>query len=212
VTADVLVTALRWEHRLSSAGVTARVTLADGRLIDTDQTRGVLNRLVALPDAHLRLAAPRDREYARQEFLALFLSWLQTLPGPVLNRPTPQGLSGPWLHDGEWACLAAKAGLPTGPFLQSSANGEGQPGEKKPQPIKTVFVVGDRVIGRAIPARIQEGSRQLARAAGVALLGISFGESPADPWVFAAASPLPDLRLGGKELLAALITGLGGFN
>lgn len=212
MTADVLVTALRWEHRLSSADVTARVTLADGRVIDTDRTRGVLNRLVALPDTHLRLATPADRDYARQEFLALFLSWLQTLPGPILNRPTPQGLSGPWLHDAEWACLATNAGLPTNPFHQATADGNGGPSELERRPIKTVVVVADKAIGSGAPACILEGSRQLARAVGVALLEISFYETWSSPWTFAAASPLPDMRLGGKELLASLVTALGGSN
>src|SRR5215212_10128202 len=93
ITADALAFALRWEHRLGHGGVDTEVTLADGRTISAAGVGAVLNRLRTLPFAHLRADAG-DRDYAATEMHALFASWLAALPGPVLNRATPAGLSG----------------------------------------------------------------------------------------------------------------------
>ena len=96
VTAEVLAYSLRWEHRLSVRGSSIDITLADGRRINGDGTKGVLNRLQWAPSEHLMAAAPEERQYASQEIYAFLMGWLYSLPQPVLNRPTPQGLSGPY--------------------------------------------------------------------------------------------------------------------
>src|SRR6266436_964065 len=80
---DVLGCALGWEHRLGADGVTIRIQLADGRTIDGAQLRGVLNRVTALPDAVATAASSGDRDYARQELQAFWLSWLAGLPCPI---------------------------------------------------------------------------------------------------------------------------------
>ena len=58
---------------------------------------------------------PADREYVAQEMNAFLLSWLATLPCPVLNRPDPG-------HDGslhwlpvQWVRLATRLGVPVLP-------------------------------------------------------------------------------------------------
>jgi hypothetical protein len=51
---------------------------------------------------------------------------------------------------------------------------------------------------------------RLAALAGEGLLGIELVPSPADPWTFVGATPLPDLRLGGSDLLDALVDALRG--
>ena len=65
---------------------------------------------------------------------------------------------------------------------------------------------GSRVIGPEAPSEILEGCRRLARLSGEGLLGIELSED----FRFAGASPLPDLRLGGKPLLDALVCALRG--
>jgi hypothetical protein len=49
---------------------------------------------------------------------------------------------------------------------------------------------------------------RFAALAGEGLLGIELAPSPADPWTFVGATPFPDLRLGGPDLLDALVDAL----
>jgi hypothetical protein len=208
VTAELLVYSARWEHSVSDAGATVRAVLPDGREICSARVRGTLNRLAYLPTAHLERAAPSERDYAIQEWTAFFLSWLSCLPGPMLNRPTPQGLSGSWRHPSEWAWLAAGAGLPTARYAEGSSHGvrsEEAAFLFVPEgPIRTVFAVGECVVGTEMPKAIKEGCLRLAASAGTRLLGIQFAAGPAGPWTFLSATPTPDLSLGGERLLDCL--------
>ena len=120
VTGADLAAAERWEHRVGRSGVTLDLTLAGGRRLSSAEVKGGLNRLFFLPSAWLQRIGGPDRDYAIQEMHALYLSWLHALPGPLLNRPTPQGLCGNWRHPSAWAALAARAGLPVAPYRQSS--------------------------------------------------------------------------------------------
>jgi hypothetical protein len=213
VTADQLACSLRWEHRLGAGGAEVEVTLADGRTLRHDRIRGALNRLQWIPPGVF--AASPDREYALQEMTAFFLSWLYGLPDPVLNRPTPQGLSGRWRHASEWIWLAAQAGLPVPPYRKRDLDAEGwTPGERPlfPQgtPMQTVLVLDGETAGAAAPAEILGGCRRLARLAGTSLLGIDFAAGPAGAWTFAGANPTPDLRLGGDRFLDQLAATLRG--
>jgi hypothetical protein len=200
VTADALAYALRWEHRVGSSGASVRIELGDGRRIDGGGVRGVLNRLVAVPDGHLALAREADREYARQELFAFFVSWLACLPGRVVNRPTPQGLCGSWRHRSEWLALAAAAGLETVPFRM---NGDA-PGGGFIAASRTVLVVDGEALGVGLPAPVRAGCVRLAALAGEAVLGV---ELAADGLV-TGATPLPDLRLGGGRALDLLAEAL----
>jgi len=115
VTAEALAGAEAVEHRLGGRDAAAPVVairLRDGRRIASDIPAAVLNRLSFLPPAAPGQVAEDDRDYAVQEMNALSLSWLAALPGPVVNRPTPQGLGGAWRHPAHWIALAARAGLP----------------------------------------------------------------------------------------------------
>jgi hypothetical protein len=216
VSSEMLVGAERWEHRLGAQGVSLEVTLADGRTIHSDAIRGVFNRLKSVPTEGLLSAHPADHDYAAQELAAFFLSWLNALPPPVLNRPTPEGLSGAWRHRPEWMYLAQRAGLPTSRYRQSNRaapDPSGGYGRLVPPstPAETVLVLADHVIGTPLSPDLQNGCRRLARLAHTALLGIEFAAGPPGcPWTFAGATPVPDLRLGGKALLDALAAVLVG--
>src|SRR5947208_1950032 len=116
ITPEVLAYNRRFVHRVAMSQRSVNIMLADGRVIDSEAICGTLNRLQLVPSEHLYGANATDRQYAQQELHALFLSWLTGLPGPVLNQPTPQGLSGAWRHLSEWTWIAGQAGLSTLPF------------------------------------------------------------------------------------------------
>jgi hypothetical protein len=203
-----------WEHRVNSTGADIAITLADGRRLESKAVRGVLNRLVTVPYEPLRHVEPEDREYASQELTAFFLSWLHALPCPVLNRATPQGLSGAWRHRSEWVWLAAKAGLPTPRYRQSSSEDNGEVRDagvtSLTSAVATVLVVGRHVFGENASSSILSGCRSLSQLTGAQLLGIEFTVDSAGAWTFCGATPMPDLRLGGEALLDTLALALQG--
>lgn len=209
VSAGALVNALGWEHRLGIGGASIRIDLADGRTIDGDAVRGVVNRLVSLPTERHALAATPDRDYAMQELNALFLSWLTAVRGPVLGRPTPQGLSGPWLHRSEWLALGAQAGLNVDVYCRSSREApETLTDEAALVGARTLVVIAGRPAGR-VPAHVAAGSARLARLADADFLGVQFGTPRRKPWTFVGATPFPDLSLGGLSALDLLEAALG---
>ena len=213
VFAEVLPFSLSFEHRVGAGGVSARIALSDGRSIDSREVRGAINRLLAVPSTHL--AGLPDGEYAAQEFSAFFLSWMYTLPEPILNRATPQGLCGQWRHPSEWVVLAAKAGLRAPHYRQSSHDQINEAlAERKlfpsGTPTRTLIVAAGKVCGADAPDSIREGCARLSEIAETSLLGIEFVSEGPDEWVFAGASPLPDLRYGGQELLDHLAFTLRG--
>jgi hypothetical protein len=211
VTGADLTAAERWEHRLGRSGTTLALTFAGGeRCLHSRDVRGVLNRLSFLPSAWLQRIGGPDRDYAIQEMYALYLSWLHALPGPLLNRPTPQGLCGNWRHPSAWAVLAARAGLPAASYRQSS---EDDPAETwraaSEPPAATVFVVSERVVAPpVVTADQRESCRRLAGAAGTMLLGIDFAPAARGGWEFSGASVMPDLIRGGEPLADALAEAL----
>jgi len=214
VTAPALEAATRWEHRISSSGAASvEIELADGRRLSSREPVGVLNRLAFVPTARLDALGGADRDYAVQEMNAFFLSWLHALPGPVLNRPKPQGLGGNWRHPSAWAVLAGRAGLSLVPYRQSC---ESDPDAawlpQRPPEAVTVFVVGSHrsVAPPDVPETVREGCLRLAAAAGEALLGIDLvPQNGSDVgWAFLGASPRPDLSLGGEGIVDALAEAL----
>jgi hypothetical protein len=199
VSTSVLMCALTWEHRLSSKSTALRIGLADGRTINGDDVSGVLNRVVALPD-ELPQAARNDRDYAFQELQAFWLSWLNGLACPVLNRPSPRGLSGPWIDETEWRTFAARAGLVTDPYSSGATNG-------RPRMTRQRLVITGELVGPA-PDAVKAGCRRLAEATDASILGVEFAANGG--WAFVRATPHPDLTIGGTrgiELLAAALSG-----
>jgi hypothetical protein len=207
ITAEALAYSRVWEHRVSTYGVSVKIGLSDGRLVSSDSVRGVLNRLVSLPPAAVNQSVPADREYVTQEMMAFWLSWLHALRGPVLNRPTPLGLSGRWRHLSEWVMLANRAGLQTPVYRQSSHDpielGYGRlfPWD---QSVSSVIVLGENVFGPAVPDEVARCCCRLAKLCETEVLGIDFHVGPQQQWFFAGATPVPDLTVGGQALLKAL--------
>ena len=206
VTGADLAVAGRLEHRIGRSGATFELELTGGRRLCSQTVKGLLNRLTFVPAACLcRIGGP-DRDYAIQEIYALYLSWLHSLPGPLLNPPAPQGLCGNWRHPSSWIALAVQAGLPAMPYRQSSKDDPAPlwQGLAAPAPA-TVFVVGERIVAHpAVPRGFDEACRKLARAAGVKLLGIDFAPGGDGRWRFINASVMPDLMRGGEQIADAL--------
>ena len=208
VTAESLLQGCTWEHRVGIAGASIVITLADGRVINNETVRGTLNRLTHVPMRSLT-GAP-DHDYAAQEYAAFFMSWLYALPQPVINSTAIQGLSGAWRHASEWVSLAAQAGLPTPLYRQTSEDTIDERREMRTlfpagSPTTLFITVGDRVVGPPLPSEIRAGCLRLAKLAQTRLLGIELAAgNSANSWVFAGATPAPDLRVGGEPLLDAL--------
>jgi hypothetical protein len=204
---------VHWEHRVRVGGASVRLTLGDGTSIGSGDLCGVLNRIEYVPSGNLLLIQPLDRDYVLEELSAYFLSWLYALPGPMLNRPSPQGLSGQWRHASEWLCLAARAGLPAATYRQSShdlsqgtstATSVAPPGT----PVRTILVVDGQLAGGPAPAHIVEGCLRLGALAKTELLGAEFTVETGDRWTFVGATTHPDLRPGGERLLDLLARAL----
>ena len=204
VTAESLSYNQSFAHRLSSGRFSVEIALADGRILDGSKIRGTLNRLQSIPCAHLRTAEVADRQYAQQELFALYLSWLNALPGVMVNRPTPGGLSGDWRHPSEFVWLAKRAGLSTTPYQQSESRAALPPYTPDPLTRRSVIVVGGESCASNASEEVSAGCVRLAELAATSLLGIDFNVTPDGDWIFSQATPLPDLRLGGDMLLDAL--------
>lgn len=206
VTAPVLASTLRWEHRVSNLGATIDIDLPDGRHLSSSESIAVLNRLSFVHTGRLDAVGGLDRDYAVQEMQALFLSWLHALPGPVVNRPTPQGLGGRWRHSSAWAVLAAQVGLAFAPHRQSTRDEpSGGGGGRAPSSIITAFVVGERVVApTGVPAEVRDACVRLATVANETLLGVDLVVRANDRWEAVFASPIPDLARGGAALIDAL--------
>ena len=205
IASSMLADALVWEHRVG-AEVSVNITLADGRTLSSSAPVGVLNRLQFVPTSRLDAVGGPDRDYAVQEMQALFLSFLEALCATVVNRPSPQGLGGAWMHVSQWAALAGQAGLPFAPYRQSSAN---PVDGVVPAAVEvTAFVVGARVLVPPFMERAIDGftgkAKELARLAGQSLLGIELARARSGTWQLVSASATPDLSLGGEPLIDAL--------
>ena len=207
LTTEMLSSVGTWEHRVGSEGCGLSLRLGDYSISD-HTLRGVLNRLNGPPQGMIPLVTPSDRDYALQEMNAFYLSWLKSLPCPVLNPATPQGLSGRWFHASELAMLAHQAGLDTATYQQSSHD-QVEAGFRSLSPplaeIRRVIVLGDEVFGAEIPAALCERCCNLSRICQTPLLGIEFYRGDNKQWIFSHATPLPDLQDGGTRLLQSLI-------
>jgi hypothetical protein len=205
-TPEALAYNRRLEHRLRAAGAELRIELMDGRVLDGSGVLGALNRMARLPVEHFAAANPADQAYAAQEQQAIFLSWLHALPGVLINRPGPRGLCGDQRSPAEWAWLAGQAGLPALPYQHSDAFVEQAPGEVGERRFQLVVLDGEvyGAPGADVAEDLRASIRRLAELSRLRLLGIDFCLTPAGEALFASATALPDLRLGGAAFLDAL--------
>lgn len=177
-----------WCYR--PGAVADSVAVAGGRRFRGREIGGVLVRMVCVAERDLPQIAPDDRAYVAAEMQAMLVAWLDKLPCPVLNRPTPLCLSGPfWRHE-QWVHLAASLGLPIHPTSRAA----GGPAAPLPPPARgatTITIVGDAAIGGG-EATLIDRAHALATAAGVDLLAVAFDAAESGRR-FLGASPWPDV-------------------
>lgn len=201
VTAMELLQGATWRHRIGSSGAGFSVRLADGRVIDSTSVRGIVNRIQYVPPVAAAAMTPTDREYFLAEQHGFFLAWLASFPGPILNPPTPRGLSGAWRPPSEWACLAARVGLRHEPVTSSEAirpytwHGTALgPG---------AITVESEIVDTGLDDAVRHACLRLARLAESPVLGIDFRADGEGVPVFVGASPCPPLITAGDGVLDA---------
>jgi hypothetical protein len=202
-----------WTHHVGDHSASTRVDLADGRTIDSADVGGTVNRLTHVPPRLVDELVDDDRQYGLQEFSALVMSWLASLPAPTLNPPDTRGLSGAWRSPAEWALLAGAAGLDAAPVLFDSAAAQpfgwsgwsGRP--TSATLVEDVIVVGASVFsGPELTVTAADACRRLAMLSDTPILGITFADGLTSPVV--GATPLPDVRAGGDAMIEALTEAL----
>ena len=216
---DLDLVGARWDHRIGRSRVRTIVSLADGRVIDSREVHGALNRFLFVPPALLVPIAPADRDYAAAELSALIVSWLAALGSRVLNPASARGFSGAWRSRSEWSMLASSAGLRAavaridsdGTPPNASVDAEAGLDEWHDWPpfaplAEDVIVVGEAVFARGRLTRpVRRACRALARLSGTPLLGLRFRPDRATArGDLVSVTTLPDLRAGGSPLVATL--------
>jgi hypothetical protein len=169
--ADLSVTG--WQYR---PGGEAGTSMVGGSRYEARQIDGVLTRLPYVTDGELGVIVPDDQGYVAAEMTAFLAAWLTDLPCPVLNRPTPVCLMGPYLRKEKWVLTAARLGIPVAPAHRSV------PGtidhDLWPE-AATVNVIGRRCIGHA-DETLFRSAMALAEAVGVSLLRVRFASGEAN--------------------------------
>jgi hypothetical protein len=204
-----------WRQRLGAHWESAEpseVAVAGQQLIPQRQVTGVLTRLPTVTDDELIEIAPQDRGYVAAEMAAFLLFWLSRLSCPVLNRPTPMCLAGPFWRAEKWVHAAARAGIPVQPIHRNSdaksraksrRPAMSRPSAKSPLPATShaVTVIGEQIFGEADLKLLQQ-ARRLAQLAEVAMLTVHFSGAERGA-AFLGADTFPDLSQ--DRLKAAVI-------
>lgn len=207
VSAEELIYAPRWTHRLFDGPGQNVISLHDGTVIRSDSVEVVFNRLGPFSMPHFGAGPAADHDYALMEMSALLLSWLSSFSCPVINRPAPQGLAGPPRSWFGWTQLAGEVGLSTTPARlewRMGAEGASAPAAFPDGVPFSVLVAGGRVVGDC-HSELAGRCVALAKAASVELLRLSFVRSAIGPRAcfFSGADPSPVLSCDA-ELDAAV--------
>ena len=191
VTASQIVYGSTWEHRVTSTRTSTKLGVADGRLIDSDEVDGVLNRLAWLSAAGYLNASAADREYATLELQALAVSWLEGFGDRAINRPAPFGAGIVWRPACYWRALALAAGIKVWRYWSRED-------AVLPSAGSTALVIDGESIGGGF-----DGA-ELARAVDLDLFEASFAIADDGSWELADINPMPALSNGPDAAVAAL--------
>ncbi len=163
-----------------SPGDEVRTSVIGGRLVATHEIDGVLTRLSSVWESELGSIVPDDRSYVAAEMTAFLSAWLSDLPCPVLNRPAPMSLMGPYWRSEKWALTAAQLGMPVVPAHRSvPAITDIRLHDDLLSGLATVNVIGRRCLGNADES-LFKSAVALAEAAGVSLLRARFASGEAN--------------------------------
>lgn len=176
-----------WRHYVASAGTC--VAVIDGREVALGEITGVVTCLPNVSELELLHIVPADRAYVAAEMTAFLLSWLSALNCPVVNRPSPTCLSGPYWRPEQWAHLASMIGMRVQPVHRRVAFAEDSAPAVRES--TTVTVIGERCLGQ-VDTRMLTGALRLARAANVEMLSVRIS-GPEPDATFLGVDPWPDL-------------------
>jgi hypothetical protein len=206
VAVEQLVFSRRIVYRLSDAGDSGSIELADGRILRPDAITGLVNRVRYLPTQHFARAQSTDRAYAEAELSAFLLAWINGVAGRVINPPLPFALGGGTFPMPTVVHLAAMAGLPTQPWRATAA---GDDDSRFPMsPTHAVLTFDGRLFGPLLPRHLQDGCRRLALLLDAPLLQVELHQSSERGWQFVNASGAVDFRIGGNPLARDLARAL----
>lgn len=150
------------------------VAIVSGQKIFTKDIQGVITRLTWVYEHDLPHIVPLDRAYVASEMNAFLLSWLTELPCPVLNRPTPTGLSGPWWRHEKWQHKASQVGFSLAPtYLSDGSSSHALRAQMATYLPASVTIIGKRQFGEA-PRAVVRRARLLADSAGIDMITIYF--------------------------------------
>jgi hypothetical protein len=190
-------------HRLTNAGDSGSVRLADGRTLQLERISGLVNRVRFLPTSHFATADAVDRAYATAELNAFMLGWLNGVAGRVLNPARPFDLGGGMIDRTTVIHFAATAGLPTETWCASSTRHDDDAASWLTTTHAPVVFDG-RLFGPIMPHSVQDGCRRLAALLGVPLLQVLLHHSDERGWLLVDAVGHVDFRFGGQPLAAAI--------
>lgn len=171
-----------WRH-LPDKPLEGRAVIS-GTIVGVGEIRAVVTLLDAVRDYDLPHIVGADRAYVASEMRAFLLSWLETLPCKMLNRPTPTSLTGCAWGAERWGLTAAELGIPTVP-MSGSRDSTSEPRGT----VDVTYVCGETL--DAPTSRVASWVAQLASAANVGTLVARFHEGLRPR--LAAVSVVPDL-------------------
>ena len=194
--------AARWRHQVSARGEAQSFVSC----IDPPGAYVLVSRIGNLTIPGAKGWGEQDDEYARNEFRALVISWLNGLGQRVIDGPGGNSLAG--ADGGEWRerRIALECGFALepvyavsrakhAPWSGASAKGD-EPGERA-----EALVVGDALFG--CPDGAGDSCLRLARRLGLDTLKVRLSRG-GGCWRFAGCERLPELGGGALAALADL--------
>lgn len=186
-------------YRIGWSGVSSRIRLLDGRVIQGDCLDLVVNRLTTIPP-NWGVRSEFDAAYISEEWRAVLVAWLRTLRCPVLNPPRAVSIAGPLISESMWHAIAISHGLAS---LPQSSYGEF---DAATCTIDAVCL-GERYLdgtGPVPPRSVRESLAAMSRHVGAPLLGATF-HCDGGRWLFVEATVTPNLIAAGEPLVDAVI-------
>jgi len=188
-----------WTFRLGDVAHSSAVIAGD--VVPAAAIAGVLIRLPGVAEHDLPHIVAADRAYVAAEMSAFLLAWLTALGCRLINRPTPQCLSGPMWRPEQWVVVANRLGIPARPVMRRVVRENAGAARDGVAPAgTTITIVGGRHIGEGDEA-LARRAHALAQVAGVDLLAVEF-DGRGSGANFVGASPWLDLA---EERIAAMV-------
>jgi hypothetical protein len=179
----------------------ASTLTVDGRTLAVGRIHGVINLLPAVFPDELFFYPPEERDYQAAEFHALLTFLLSALACPIVNRPTPAALSGPYASSIAWHHFAKRTRIPVASMeLDTDSFNDFFP-RPRTENIFEVSCLGGRIIENSATAA-DRITLDLARRANVEHLRAVYEDDAMGPR-FVTASAVPNI--GNAATRAALI-------